>query len=95
MLFSPQPPGSGASVPVLGDGGRVVMAGGRCFCTTPNIRHSNARVGGDGGRRRQLMARCYGETDSESKKEKSGDNKVALVGINLPHAAGLSGPAGL
>lgn len=47
------------------------------------------------GRHRQLMARYYGETDSESKKEKSGDNKVALVGINLPHAAGLSGPAGL
>lgn len=75
----------------------VVMARGRCFCTSPDISHSKARVGGDGdgGRHRQLMARCYGETDSESKKEKSVDNKVALVGINLPHAAGLSGPAGL
>lgn len=43
------------------------------------------RVGGDEGGHRQLMARCNGETESESKKEESTDNKVALAGINLPH----------
>ncbi len=94
MLFSLQPTAVGqvcVSVFILGECGmaRIVKARDRCFC-----RHS--RVGGrDEGGHRQLMARCNGETESESKKEESTDNKVALASINLPHTAGLSWPAGL
>jgi len=67
----------------------MVKARDRCFAVTLE------RVGGDEGGHRQLMARCNSETESESKKEESTDNKVALAGINLPHTAGLSWPAGL
>lgn len=43
---------------------------------------------------RQLIVGPNGEAESEREKEESDDNKVALPGINLPHTAGLSGPAG-